>query len=100
MEGLGLARKKKVPISFWEKQLIKEKQEKNDPEKIKFIRNVLISEYTALYEKYLNKGNYKKTNEVNDKIHELKKEIDVSSKEEVVWLFEKKALDYLQSSFI
>lgn len=98
MEGLGLARKKKVPISFWEEQLIKEKQEKNDPEKIKFIRNVLISEYTALYEKYLNKGNYKKTNEVNDKIHELKKEIDVSSKEEVVWLFEKKALDYLQSS--
>jgi mevalonate kinase len=81
LEGLGLARKKKVPISFWEEQLIKEKQEKNDPEKIKFIRNVLISEYTALYEKYLNKGNYKKTNEVNDKIHELKKEIDVSSKE-------------------
>ena len=93
-----MARKKKVPISFWEEQLIKEKQENKDPEKIKFIRNVLISEYTALYEKYLNKGNYKKTNEVNDKIHELKKEIDVSSNEEVVWLFEKKALDYLQSS--
>lgn len=93
-----MARKKKVPISFWEEQLIKEKQENKDPEKIKFIRNVLISEYTALYEKYLNKGNYKKTNEVNDKIHELKKEIDVSSNEEVVWLFEKKALDYLQNS--
>lgn len=93
-----MARKKKVPISFWEEQLVKEKQENKDPEKIKFIRNVLISEYTSLYEKYLEKGNYKKTNEINDKIHELKKEIDVSSKEEVVWLFEKKALDYLQNS--
>ena len=93
-----MAKKKKVPISFWEEQLVKEKQENKDPEKVKFIRNVLISEYTSLYEKYLDKGNYKKTNEINDKIHELKKEIDVISKEEVVWLFEKKALDYLQNS--
>jgi len=93
-----VARKKKVPISFWEEQLKNEKRENRDPEKIKFIRNVLISEYTSLYEKFLDKGNYKKTNEINDKIHELKKEIDVSSKEEVVWLFEKKALDYLQNS--
>ncbi|MCC7573133.1 MAG: hypothetical protein KO464_07060 [Candidatus Methanofastidiosum sp.] len=93
-----MVRKKKVPVSFWEEQLIKEKQDNKDPEKVKFIRNVLISEYTTLYEKFLDKGNYKKTNEINDKIHELKKEIDVSSKEEVVWLFEKKALDYLQSS--
>ncbi|NYT04210.1 MAG: tetratricopeptide repeat protein [Candidatus Methanofastidiosa archaeon] len=93
-----MVRKKKVPISFWEEQLEIEKKENKDPEKIKFIRNVLISEYTSLYEKYLAKGNYKKTNEINDKIHELKKEVDVSSKEEVVWLFEKKALDYLQNS--
>jgi tetratricopeptide (TPR) repeat protein len=93
-----VVKKKKVPISFWEEQLAKEKQENKDPEKVKFIRNVLISEYTSLYEKYLDKGNYKKTNEINDKIHELKKEIDDSSKEEVVWLFEKKALDYLQNS--
>ena len=93
-----MVKKKKVPISFWEEQLTKEKQEAKDPEKVKFIRNVLISEYTTLYEKYLEKGNYKKTNEINDKIHELKKELDVSSKEEVVWLFEKKALDYLQNS--
>lgn len=93
-----MAKKKKVPVSFWEEQLVKEKQDNKDPEKVKFIRNVLITEYTSLYEKYLEKGNYKKTNEINDKIHELKKEIDVSSKEEVVWLFEKKALDYLQNS--
>jgi len=93
-----LASKKKVPISFWEEQLEKEKLLRTDPEKIKFIRNVLISEYTSLYKKYLDKGNYKKTNEINDKIHGLKKEIDVSSKEDVVWLFEKKALDYLQNS--
>ncbi len=93
-----MVRKKKVPITFWEEQLEKEKSQGTDPEKVKFIRNVLISEYTSLYEKYLDKGNYKKTNEINDKIHELKKEIDVSSKEDVVWLFEKKALDYLQNS--
>ncbi|KYC45906.1 MAG: Tetratricopeptide repeat protein [Candidatus Methanofastidiosum methylothiophilum] len=93
-----MVRKKKVPLSFWEEQLAKEKLDNKDPERVKFIRNVLISEYTSLYEKFLDKGNYKKTNEINDKIHELKKEIDVSSKEEVVWLFEKKALDYLQKS--
>lgn len=93
-----MGRKKKVPISFWEEQLEKEKKENKDPEKIKFIRNVLITEYSKIYEKYLIKGKYKKIIEINNKIHELKKEIDVSSKEEVVWLFEKKALDYLQNS--
>ncbi len=98
MEAKLVGRKKKVPISFWEEQLEKEKKENEDPEKIKFIRNVLIAEYSKLYEKHLAKGKYKKINEINDKIHEIKKEIDVSSKEEVVWLFEKKALDYLQNS--
>ena len=65
-----MAKKKKAPVSFWEEQLVKEKQDNKDLEKVKFIRNVLITEYTSLYEKYLEKGNYKKTNEINDKIHE------------------------------